>query len=193
MNDLSKTIAAKSDQLNADDLIGGPITIKITNVSLINGDQPVAINYEGDDGKPWKPCKSMRRVLIAIYGTDGNKFIGHSLTLFRDPTVAFGGAQVGGVRISHMTGIDKKVTMSLTASRNSKRPFSVEPLNVAVEPKVEPADPDVLDAGEEAAGRGVANYTAWLGSLDDATKATIKHKHKEWSAKAKAADEDIPL
>ena len=32
MVDLSKTIIAKSDQLNADDLLGGPITITIEDV-----------------------------------------------------------------------------------------------------------------------------------------------------------------
>jgi hypothetical protein len=64
MLDLSKTIAPRSDQLNADDLIGGPRTITITGVKLVAEDQPVAISFDNDEGKPWKPCKSMRRVLV---------------------------------------------------------------------------------------------------------------------------------
>jgi len=32
MIDLSKTIEAKSDQLNADDLLGGPRILKITGI-----------------------------------------------------------------------------------------------------------------------------------------------------------------
>ena len=62
MNDLSQTIAPRSDQLNADDLIGGPRTIKVRQVSISKGaDQPASIFFEGDDGKPYKPGLSMRR------------------------------------------------------------------------------------------------------------------------------------
>lgn len=67
MTDLSQTIAPKSDQLNADDLIGRTMTIKITRVSRMSEpDQPVAIYFEGDSGKPYKPCKSMRRLLVSV-------------------------------------------------------------------------------------------------------------------------------
>ena len=62
--DLSQTIIPKSDQLNADDLIAGPRTIRITAVSTGNAEQPVVINYEGDNGRPYKPSKSMRRILV---------------------------------------------------------------------------------------------------------------------------------
>ena len=62
-----ESIAPKSNQLNADDLIGGrSITIKITKVSGVAGEQPICINYEGDNGKPYYPCKSMRRVLVHV-------------------------------------------------------------------------------------------------------------------------------
>ena len=98
MVDISSTIIAKSDQLNADDLIGGPITVTITNVSLTESpDQPLTINYDGDNGRPYKPCKSMRRVLAAAWGNDGSKFIGRRVTLFRDPRVKWAGQEVGGI------------------------------------------------------------------------------------------------
>lgn len=128
MVDLSPTIVAKSDQLNADDLIGTERTIKITRVTGSDGDQPISIHYEGGDGKPWKPCKSMRRVLVQVWGAKGDEYVGRSLTLFRDPNVTFGGANVGGVRISHMSNIDKEQTFSLTVSRMQKRPYTVKPL-----------------------------------------------------------------
>ena len=69
--DISKTIAPKSEQLNADDLIAGPRTITVTSVKLVAEDQPVAIHFAGDEGKPHKPCKSMRRVLVRAWGADG--------------------------------------------------------------------------------------------------------------------------
>lgn len=105
MTDLSATIDPKSNQMNADDLIGGPKTITITRVSANQSstEQPIAISYQGDNGKPYFPCKSMRRVLVSVWGKDGAAYAGRSLTLYRDPTVTWGGLAVGGIRISHMS------------------------------------------------------------------------------------------
>ena len=123
--DISKTIAPKSDQLNADDLIAGPKTITVTGIKLVAEDQPVAIHFEGDDGKPYKPCKSMRRVLIKAWGPNGAAYVGRSMTLFLDEQVRFGGAAVGGIRISHLSHISKSLTMALTATRATKRAYTV--------------------------------------------------------------------
>lgn len=130
--DISATVAPKSDQLNADDLIVGPRTILITAVkaraSTGQGDQPVAVHFEGDNGKPYLPCKSMRRVLLYVWGSNGNAYVGRSMTLFRDESVVFGGAAVGGIRISHMSEMTRSVTLSLTASKASRKPYVVQPL-----------------------------------------------------------------
>ena len=129
--DISKTISPKSDQLNADDLISGPKTITVTGIKLVAEEQPVAIHFEGDDGKPYKPCKSMRRVLIKAWGPNGAAYVGRSMTLFLDEQVRFGGAAVGGIRISHLTAIDKPLSMALTATRGTKKAYTVQPLKVA--------------------------------------------------------------
>lgn len=129
MTDLSRTIAPKSDQMNADDLIPGPMTIVVTEVTQGNSpEQPISIYFEGDNGKPYKPCKSMRRVLVQLWGKDGAQYPGRAMTLYRDPSVKFGGMEVGGIRISHMTGLDSPVTMALTATKASRKPFTVKPL-----------------------------------------------------------------
>lgn len=134
MADITSTTEPKSDQLNADSLIGGKtLTIKVTAVSLVLGEQPVIINYENDNGRPYKPGKSMRRVLIHVWGTDGNNFIGKSMTLYCDEKVTFGGMAVGGIRISHMSHIDKPITMALTTTRANRKPFTVKPLVVTAE------------------------------------------------------------
>lgn len=53
MIDMKPTIIAKSDQLNADDLIGSERTIKVTRVTVTEkAEQPCVINFEGDEGKP---------------------------------------------------------------------------------------------------------------------------------------------
>jgi hypothetical protein len=194
MLDLSKTIAPKSDQLNADDLIGGPRTITITGVKLVAEDQPVAISFQNDEGKPWKPCKSMRRVLVKAWGADGAKYAGRSLTLYLDESVRFGGAAVGGIRIGAMSHISKDLVMALTATRGTKKAYTVKPL--AVETPAKPRQqtprqrltPGLVSAGNAASSDGVAMYSAWLANLEQEQKDSIRHLHAGWSKVAKAAD-----
>jgi hypothetical protein len=129
MNDMASTIIPKSDQLNADDLLSGPITVKITKVSIKPGqEQPIAVSYEGDHDKPYKPCKSMCRVMVSAWGADSSKYIGRYLTLYCDQKVKWGGMEVGGIRISHMSDIDTSMTMALTVTRANKKPYTVKPI-----------------------------------------------------------------
>ena len=138
MNDMRAVIVPKSDQINADDLLGGPITITIREVTIRPGtEQPVSIHFDGDNGKPYKPCKSMARVMVHCWGPDANAYKGRSMTLYCDPKVMWGGMAVGGIRISHMTDIDSTHTMALTATKGSRKPFTVQPL-VADKPKAVP-------------------------------------------------------
>jgi len=152
MIDMTRTIIPKSDQLNADDLIGKNITVKITRVLLTDAaDQPVAIHFEGDEGKPYKLCKSMRRVLVNVWGPDASKYAGRSMRLYRDDKVQFGGLAVGGIRISHLSHIDAPVTMALTASRANRKPFTVKPLKEAPEQPRERSEADVAPDSARAA------------------------------------------
>lgn len=189
MVDVSKTVSPKSDQLNSDDLIGGSITIKISKVSgKSEPSQPIAINFDGDNGKPYLPCKIMRRVLVQIWGNDGNGYVGKSMTLYRDPEVIFGGIKVGGIRISHMSDMSEKVTMALTMSKANKKPFTVQPLKQQTT-----VDPALLAEGKNAAGMGVAAYTEWLAGLTADVKATMKPHHADLSKAAKEADAQKPI
>lgn len=127
--DLSKTIIPKSDQLNADDLIAGAKTIKIRDVKGGNDEtQPVSIYFYGDNNKPFKPCKSMRRVLVQLWGADGLQFIGHRITLFRDDSVKWAGVEVGGIRISHASHIANATRVLVTSARNKRTPMTIEVL-----------------------------------------------------------------
>lgn len=131
IDNLRDTIVPKSDQLNADDLIGTTMTIKVTDVRRGSADQPVNIHYEGDNGRPYKPGKSMRRVLIYCWGDDGKAWIGRSMTLYCDPEVKFGGVKVGGIRISHLSHIDTPMVLQLTATRGKRVGYRVDPLEPA--------------------------------------------------------------
>lgn len=180
MTDLSKTIAPKSDQLNSDDLLTGPRVIKITKVSLTTiAEQPVALSFEGDNGKPFLPCKSMRRVLVTVWGQDGAAYVGRSMRLYRDDKVTFGAVAVGGIRISHMSHIDKPVTMALTATKASRKPFTVQPLSVdkleTSVPALSEDDPILVKAKEEATN-GTESYTAWWRANPHVRDALKPHK-----------------
>lgn len=129
MNDMRSVIVPKSDQINADSLLGGPMTITITEVTIRPGtEQPVSIYFAGDGGKPYKPCKSMARVMVNCWDSDANQYVGRSMTLYCDPKVTWGGMAVGGIRISHMSHIAKPITMALTATKGKKAIYTVQPL-----------------------------------------------------------------
>lgn len=138
MTDMLAATAPKSDQINYDDIPGGQTkVIKITGVTIKPGkEQPISVFYEGDNGKPFRPCKSMGRVLMHCWGNDANKYIGRSLMLYGDPNVVYGGAKVGGLRISHLTDIAETVTMALTATRGNRKPYTVKLLKAAQKPDI---------------------------------------------------------
>lgn len=214
MTDLSQTIAPKSDQLNADDLIGGPRTIRVTNVSKMREpDQPIAINFEGDGGKPYKPGKSMRRVLVRVWGNDGTAYVGRRMTLFRDDAVQFGGVAVGGIRISHMSDIGSPVTMALTVTRANRKPFTVKPLPAERDrapekpagtpgkgecqpetPKQQSGRDRLYAAAREAAGKGTAALADFRADLTDQQDRALDPILAELMQAAERADEasDLP-
>lgn len=118
----------KSDQLNAEQLLPGPMTVTITDVTVKPGEQPVTVHYEGEEGRPYKPCKTMLRVLCLAWTENGNNWRGKSMTLYNDPTVKWGGAEVGGIRISHMSDIPDDIRVSLTKTRGNKAPHIIKRL-----------------------------------------------------------------
>jgi hypothetical protein len=186
MTDLSQFIAPKSDQLNADDLIGGPRTIQITNVSAdpSNAEQPVLVHFLGDNGKPWKPCKSMRRVLVHCWGRDGQSYVGRRVTLWRDPKVRWGGVEVGGIRISHLSDLDGKVTMALTETQKQRRPYTVQPLAKG---------PDHAAAAKAAAQLGTESFRTWFRSATPDAREAVKPIIPELKALAETADAADPF
>jgi len=144
---LRDTIIPKSDQLNYDDLVSGPMVVTVSNLKAGEGEQPVIVELEEHD-RPYKPCKSMRRVLIAAWGDKGKDWLGKSMELYGDPKVKFGGVEVGGIRISRLSGIDKPLTVKLTTSRSKRADYVIEPLGKLPKPS-EPTDAALGDGGEE--------------------------------------------
>lgn len=128
--DLTESIAPKSDQLDAIDLISGPRTFTIERVSKHNAEQPFNFHL-AEFPRVWRPGKSMRRVIVAAWGPDATQYTGKRVTLFCDDTVQFGNDTVGGTRISHMSGIDKPLRVPLLVKRGKSAVFTVQPLKEA--------------------------------------------------------------
>ena len=179
---ITDTIEPKVDQLTADHLVGRTLTIRITGVRLSASEQPCEIEYEGCDGLPYRPGKSMRRVLVHAWGGDVTKYVGRSMRLYRDDDVQFGGLKVGGIRISHMSDIPGPLTLALTAKKGSKKAFKVAPLPVEKPaPSAAPAASDgpaliVLTPTTPREARRMSNIEKWkerckeaIAKLEDAT------------------------
>ncbi len=210
--DLRDTIQPKSDQLNADQLLGGPITIKVTDVRRGSDEQPVIISYENDGGRPYKPCKSMRKLLIFAWGDDGRGWIGKSMTLYNDPDVKYGGVKVGGIRISHLSHIEQDIIVSITATRGKKEPVKVRRLAAqlaapAPAPTPAPAGAhlqplnieELQRSCEENAALGFAVFAPFWNSLSKEHRAALGGAayRDMLIAKAKKADartdDDCPI
>lgn len=177
MTDMNAAIIPKSDQINADDLIGGPRTIRISGVNISPGaDQPVSIKFEGETGKVWRPCKSMSRVLVAAWGADANKYEGRSVTLYRDPTVKWGGMAIGGIRISHMSDIDRQLTLALTETKGKRAPFVVKPLaaSAPTRPSEAPRTAEPTQPQEPHTERPSTHPTATLEARADKVEAALR-------------------
>lgn len=189
MSDMTLTTAPKVDQLTFDHFAGGiERTIRITSVDLTPGvDQPCVVHYEGENGLPYKPGLSMRRVMVHVWGKETAAYVGQCLKLYGDPKIKFGGLELGGVRISHMTGINKPVTMALTLTKANKKPFTVKPL------VFEAADvfdqEKLLNDSDVAANLGMESYKTFFSALGKAERAFLLPRHEDLKKRAMEADQ----
>lgn len=135
--DLTESIAPRSDQVNADDLIAGPITYTIREVIAGKAESPFDFLLVETD-RAYRPSKTMRRVIVNAWGPEAANYAGRRLTLYREPTIKFGGAVVGGIRISHMSHIDKRVEVLAQVTRGKREKFTVDPLADAPAAKADP-------------------------------------------------------
>lgn len=126
--DISETIVPKSDQINAEDLLSGPRTFTVEKVTKGSAEQPVDIHLVEFPGRPFRPSKTVRRILVNAWGPEASAYVGRRMTLYRDPAVKFGGMDVGGIRVSHLSHIDKALTVALAVTRGKRAPYTVQPL-----------------------------------------------------------------
>lgn len=193
-NRINMAIEPKSDQINFDDFLTGTKTITITGVKStgnVNDQQPVSVGYQGDAGKPYKPCKSMRRVMVRVWGNDAAMYAGKSMTLYGDPNVIWGGQTVGGIRISHMSHIDEVINVPLTASKTKRLLYTIKPLKVDMVDIEEDDYPELYKRAQGQASQGMAVYQEFFMSLnkDDKGRLIEKNDHDAFKKVAEEMDD----
>lgn len=188
MIDLTKTTAGKLDQINAD-LLSEPFVIKISHVTenfiqktgLLDLQQPISIHWYGCEGKPFKPCLTMRRVLsdVKIWDKDGLQYKDRYLKLFNDKSVCIGKENTGGVRISHVSNLENETTVKVKSARGKYIYYPVKPLSAL----------DILKCdGEISAKKGVEAYTVWGKSLTVEQKSSLGDYIKDLLLVARNSD-----
>ena len=178
MLDITESTAPRSDQQNYEDYLGGPKTVTVEKVTSGSAEQPVDVHLVEFPGRPFKPSKTVRRILLSAWGKDASTWTGRRMTLFGDPSIKFGGIAVGGIRVSHLSHIDRPLTLALTVSRGKRAPHTVDPLpENAPAAMTEPTFDDVAGCTDRGALRDM-----WH----------ISGKERQGQIQARVAELDAP-
>ena len=181
--DLTESIAPRSDQINADDLISGPVTVTVQEVVQGTAEQPVDVRLVEFPGRAYRPSKSMRRVMVMAWGTEASTYAGRRITLFRNPEITFGRDKVGGIEISALSHIEKPLTVALTATRGKRKNFTVGPLAAPAPAR------DFLAEAELAGGDEGSLRALWLAAQQAGAAQEVLDKIRSM---ATPADENPP-
>lgn len=132
MSDIGFALEAKSDQLNYDDIADTEIVIKIAEVRVRKGDQPVWVYFHGCNNRPWKPSKGMLRLIATAWGRDSSQWVGKSVKLYGDKSVKWAGKEIGGIRIRALSHISTSgISAMLTVARGKRNEFRVQYLDMS--------------------------------------------------------------
>ena len=124
-------ITIKSDRMNYEDFITGPQSFTIERLGKKNdqGNDRLLIFMKGRPDTPFWVPKGMAKCLANPSGWGNAPFsewIGRSMTLFGEPTVVYGGKELGGVRISHISHIDAPYTTKISLRRGVRIDYEIQ-------------------------------------------------------------------
>lgn len=199
--DFASTTQAKSDQMNAVDLVGGPVAYRITGIKMTGSpDQPVSISVDGHR-QPWKPSKTFRRVLLLLWpDTSPEEWIGRDVVLWCDPEIKWAGEKVGGIAISHASHISERKVFALAESKSKRKTIVVEPFH-AVDATAQSADPIFwpdesfakrLAAAQPKIDSGELTTEAFIATLEKRAPMTAGQKARVKPTPAPVIDDDEP-
>lgn len=170
MNDFTAALAPKSDQINAQDFLGGDMTITITGVKVTPGtEQPVSVSFK-ESGKVWRPCKTTGRILMAAWGADTSAYAGRQVQLYLDEDVKWGGLKVGGIRVRAISHIAEDLRIVLAESKQVRKPVTVKRLVLqqaqAENPPARYTAETALARATEKAKEGTDAFRSWFNTDD---------------------------
>ena len=156
--DIRAATKPKSDQLNYETFLTGPQTFTVSKVTPGDRDHPVFIHMNECPATPYKPSKGMLKCIAQPdgWGDKSSQWVGKSITLYGDPTVIYGGVEVGGIKVAALSDINGDYETLISARRGIRKPHLIKKI--------------VIQMYDEQ--KFVANLPAWLKLIADGKAAT---------------------
>lgn len=166
------TAEPRSDQWNADDFHGGSRTFTVADVRPGTAEQKYDIALEGEE-RVWRPPLTVLRILIAAWGDEAAVWKGRRATLYRDDSIRFGRETLGGIRVSHLSHLEKPLEVRVADKRGSRKDHVIQPLierDFLAELALTNGDLDAISALGKSATQAGAD-AAVIGQIRDAYNA----------------------
>ena len=156
--DIRAATKPKSDQLNYETFLTGPQTFTVSKVTPGDRDHPVFIHMNECPATPYKPSKGMLKCIAQPdgWGDKSSQWVGKSVTLYGDPTVIYGGVEVGGIKVAALSDINGDYETLISARRGVRKPHLIKKI--------------VIQMYDEQ--KFVANLPAWLKLIADGKATT---------------------
>ena len=156
--DIRAATKPKSDQLNYETFLTGPQTFTVSKVTPGDRDHPVFIHMNECPATPYKPSKGMLKCIAQPdgWGDKSSQWVGKSITLYGDPTVIYGGVEVGGIKVEALSDINGDYETLISARRGVRKPHLIKKI--------------VIQMYDEQ--KFVANLPAWLKLIADGKATT---------------------
>lgn len=156
--DIRAATKPKSDQLNYETFLTGPQTFTVSKVTPGDRDHPVFIHMNECPATPYKPSKGMLKCIAQPdgWGDKSSQWVGKSITLYGDPTVIYGGVEVGGIKVAALSDINGDYETLISARRGVRKPHLIKKI--------------VIQMYDDQ--KFVANLPAWLKLISDGKATT---------------------
>ena len=156
--DIRAATKPKSDQLNYETFLTGPQTFTVSKVTPGDRDHPVFIHMNECQATPYKPSKGMLKCIAQPdgWGDKSSQWVGRSITLYGDPTVIYGGVEVGGIKVAALSDINGDYETLISARRGVRKPHLIKKI--------------VIQMYDDQ--KFVANLPAWLKLIADGKATT---------------------
>lgn len=176
--DIRAATKPRSDQLNFENFLTGPQTFTVSKVTPGDRDHPVFIHMNECPATPYKPSKGMLKCIAQPdgWGDKSSQWVGKAITLYGDPTVIYGGVEVGGIKVSALEGIAGDYETLISARRGVRKPHMIKKIEILMYP--EDKFEANIGAWLAAIAGGKATADAIIAKVEQSGKLTDEQKAK---------------